>query len=97
MEGERLMYLVDVQMAVAHQFSGKQEHGNFVPPARACGRIRIDVEHLDGMVPSRRQRGECAVQFIAQMTARARIQHEVRCSAPRRRAISDAAARRRSI
>ncbi len=83
------MYLHAVQMAVAHQFPGKEQHGNLVPPAHACGRIRIDVEHLDGNASSRRQRRECALHVIAQMTAGARIQHEVR------RGVSDAAARRR--
>jgi hypothetical protein len=44
---------------------------------------------LDGNPASRRQRRECALHVIAQMTAGARIQHEVR------RGVSDAAARRR--
>jgi hypothetical protein len=44
---------------------------------------------LDGNASSRRQRRECALHVIAQMTAGARIQHEVR------RGVSDAAARRR--
>ncbi len=82
------MYLVGVQMTVTHQFAGIEQHGDLVPPAHACGRIRIDIAHLDGNAASRRQRGERAVKVIAEMTARAGIQHEVR-------RVSDAAVRRR--
>jgi len=41
------MYFVRVQTAMTHQFSGEQQHGNFVAVTNPGGRIRIDVLHID--------------------------------------------------
>ena len=41
------MYLIRVQTAVTHQFSGEKQHRNLVAVADSGGGIRIDVQHID--------------------------------------------------
>jgi hypothetical protein len=70
------MYFFGVQTPVAHQFSGEQQHRNFVAVAHFRGGVGIDVEHIDAGLSGRRQLGKLRQHLLAQAAPWARVQQE---------------------
>jgi hypothetical protein len=60
------MYLAGVQMSVAHQFTGEQQHRNLMAIARFCRGVSVDVEHFNAEGLRRGQRSEFAQHLLAQ-------------------------------
>jgi hypothetical protein len=75
---ERLMYFVGVQMPVAHQFTGEQQHRNLMAVARFCGMVGIDVEHVNAEGVSFGQCCEFAQHLLAQAAPGAGVKQKVR-------------------
>ena len=72
------MHFLRIQMAVADQFTGKQQHGDLVAMAHAGGGIRIHVDHVDAVSRDTGQLAERSQQLVAQTAALARVQQEAR-------------------
>src|SRR5271170_4569745 len=75
---ERLMHLLDVQAPVTNQFSGEHQYRNLVSEAHACGRVGVDIDHLERIAAYCGDRGEFDQQLLTQAATRARVQHEAR-------------------
>ena len=71
MVSEGLMHFLGVQMPVAHQFSGEQQHGNLVAIAHSRRGIGIDIEHIDLERAGLRQCAERNQHLLAQAAPRA--------------------------
>ena len=70
------MHLLGVQVAVANQFPGVQQHRNLVPIAQARRAVRIDVDHIHGHIARNAQRLKLAEHFLAEAAPGARVQQK---------------------
>ncbi len=59
------MDLGGVEMAMADQFTGVQQHRNLMAVFHAHGRIAVDVDHLDGYAVNFRERRQRRQQLLA--------------------------------
>jgi hypothetical protein len=72
------MYLFSVQAAAAHQFTGEQQHRNFVTIARFRDALAVDVEYIDPEWLRFGQCGEFAQHLLAEAAPGPGVQDEAR-------------------
>ena len=72
------MYFGGVQMSVAHQFTGKQQHRDLVAIAHFRLGVGVDVEHIDAEGLRLRHRAKLAQHLLAQAAAVTRVQEKAR-------------------
>ena len=73
---ERLIHLFGVQMPVADQFPGEQQHRDLVPVTGTRGYVGIHVDDVHRHTCRRRQRGEFGEHFLAKPATGTRIQQK---------------------
>src|ERR1700734_1584609 len=73
---EGLMYFLDVQVPVAHQFSTEKQHRDLVPVAHFSRVVGVHVEHIDAAGLHFWQRRKLAQHLLAQAAPGARVQQE---------------------
>ena len=70
------MHLFCVQMSMADQFSGQQQHRDLVPVTGARRAVGVYVDDVHRHARCRRQRREFDEHFLAKPAAGARIQQK---------------------
>src|ERR1700722_14138352 len=76
MVSEGLMYLLGVEVSMAHQFSPEKQHRNLMAVAHFRRSVGIDVEHIHAERTGLRQGRELAQHLLAKTAAGARVQQE---------------------
>ena len=72
------MYLLGVEVSMAHQFSPEKQHRNLMAITYFRRRVGIDVEHVHTEGNGCRQGRELAQHLLAKTAAGARVQQEAR-------------------
>ena len=72
------MYLLGVEVSMAHQFSPEKQDRNLMAITYFRRRVGIDVEHVHTEGIGCRQGRELAQHLLAQTAARARVEQEAR-------------------